>query len=80
MNFQTKMKILLFTYTVALLLVQCSSFLRAMEAKLGESAELKLGDKVTNVEVSIPNPRLGDTDRAPIVKDGTITNYGVSIE
>uniref|UniRef100_A0A0R3RN74 Flagellar basal body protein n=1 Tax=Elaeophora elaphi TaxID=1147741 RepID=A0A0R3RN74_9BILA len=44
--------------------------------KLGQTVNLELGSGVMDVQAEIPKAVDGQEDRADILKNGTITNYG----
>lgn len=72
------MKILLFTCTAALLIAQGLSAVLVQPAKPGETVTLELGDKVMDVQAAIQEAVDDQKDRMDIIKNRSITDYGVN--
>ncbi|KAL4003698.1 hypothetical protein ACH3XW_8670 [Acanthocheilonema viteae] len=71
------MKILLFACIAALLFAQGSSSILVQRGKVGQTIELELGVEVMDVQAEIQKAGDGEEDRMYIVKNGTITDYGL---
>lgn len=72
------MEIFIFAFTAALLFGHGSSSVLMQQEKLGQTVKLELGTGVMDVQAEVPNAADGQKDRMDILKNGKITDYGVS--